>query len=237
MGLMPLTLMTDRPVLNHPSLLRLMQLASPTLPVGAYAYSQGLEWAVSQGWVRDEETAAEWIQGLLNHTLCHLDAPLLVRFYHAWQRQDMPAVEYWSTFLHASRESAELQCEDRQLGMALARLLNELGMSEAKNWLLHPAASFANLFTLAAVSWNIPLSETCAGYLWAWTENQTSAAMKLIPLGQSAGQRLLSRAIEIIPETVQRGLQITDDEIGAFAPGLALASARHEIQYTRLFRS
>lgn len=228
---------TDQGGLKHPALLRLMQLASPALPVGAYSYSQGLEWAVHQAWVHDEESAADWIQGLLNHTLCRLDVPVLAHFYNAWRRQDTPAVEYWSAFLHASRESAELQCEDQQLGRALARLLNELGIAEAKTWTAHPCASFANLFALAAARWTIPLPETAIGYLWAWVENQTTAAMKLIPLGQSAGQRLLSRATEIIPEAVQQGLQIADDEIGAFAPGLALASARHETQYTRLFRS
>ncbi len=225
------------PPLGHRSLLHLMRLASPTLPVGAYAYSQGLEWAVDQGWVCDEEGAADWIQGLLTHTLCRLDVPVLARFYTAWQRRDAAALEYWSAFLHASRESAELQCEDQQLGMALARLLSELGIAEAQTWATHPCASFANLFALAALRWTIPLPETAIGYLWAWVENQTTAAMKLTPLGQSAGQRLLCRATEIIPEVVQQGLQISDDEIGALAPGLALASARHEAQYSRLFRS
>jgi urease accessory protein len=228
---------TDKAVLKHHALLRLMQLASPALPVGAYAYSQGLEGAVNQGWVHDEESAADWIHGLLNHTLCRLDVPVLARLYNAWRSQDTPAVEYWSAFLHASRESAELQCEDQQLGRALARLLGELGIAGAGTWTAHPCASFANLFAFAAAKWTIPLPETAIGYLWAWVENQTTAAMKLIPLGQSAGQRLLSRATETIPAAVQRGLQIADDEIGAFAPGLALASARHETQYTRLFRS
>jgi len=225
------------PPFGHRSLLHLMRLASPTLPVGAYAYSQGLEWAVDQGWVCDEESAADWTQGLLTHTLCRLDVPVLARFYTAWRRQDTLVVEYWSTFLHASRESAELQCEDQQLGMALARLLSELEIPGASVWMTHPEASFANLFAFAAVRWTIPLPETAIGYLWAWVENQTTAAMKLIPLGQSAGQRLLSRATEIIPEVVQQGLQIANDEIGAFAPGLALASTRHETQYSRLFRS
>lgn len=222
---------------DHTALLRLMRLTSPALPVGAYAYSQGLEWAVEQGWVRDETSAGEWMQGVLSHTLCQLDIPVLARFYAAWQRQDNQALEYWSAFLHASRESAELQDEDRQLGMALARLLTDLEITEASHWLSHPAASFANLFALAVLRWGIALPEACLGYLWAWSENQAAAAMKLVPLGQSAGQRLLSRAIAIIPAAVQHGLRLDGDDMGAFAPGLALASARHETQYTRLFRS
>lgn len=222
---------------NPTALLRLMQLVSPMLPVGAYSYSQGLEWAVQSGWVHDEASAAEWMQGLMTHNLGQLDVPVLARLHQAWRRHDREAVGYWSALLHASRESAELQNEDRQLGWALARVLNELEIGEAQHWLPHPAANFANMFALAAAVWNISLEETCLGYLWAWSENQTSAAMKLIPLGQSAGQRLLSRAIETIPAIVQSSLRVSDDEIGAFIPGLALASARHETQYTRLFRS
>ena len=225
------------PATDHTALLRLMQLVSPMLPVGAYSYSQGMEWAVQGGWVHDETSAAEWLQGLMAHNLGQLDVPVLARLHRAWRCHDTEAAEHWSTLLHASRESAELQNEDRQLGWALARVLNELEIERARHWLSHPAASFASLFALAATAWNISLDETCLGYLWAWSENQTSAAMKLIPLGQSAGQRLLSRAIETIPGVVQQGLQIGDDEIGAFTPGLALASARHETQYTRLFRS
>lgn len=232
----PLTPITTTRV-EHTALLRLMRLTSPALPVGAYAYSQGLEWAVEQGWVRDEASAGGWMQGVLSHTLCQLDIPVLARLYAAWQRQDEQALEYWSAFLAASRESAELQCEDRQLGMALARLLGESGMAEAEKWTMHPRASFANLFALATLRWEIALPEACLGYLWAWSENQAAAAMKLVPLGQNAGQRLLVRVITIIPGVVQGGLRVEDDGIGAFAPGLALASARHETQYTRLFRS
>lgn len=230
-----ITRMTD--VADHTALLRLMQLVSPALPVGAYAYSQGLEWAAHQGWVHDEKSAAQWLQDLLRQVVCRVDVPVLIRLHHAWRCRDTAALEYWSAFLRAGRESAELQNEDRQLGMALARLLKELDVPGADSWLTHRAASFATLFALAAVHWNITLAQTCIGYLWTWAENQTSAALKLIPLGQSAGQRLLSRAAEIIPAAVQEGLHITDDAIGAFAPGLALASARHETQYTRLFRS
>ncbi|CDH47316.1 MAG: urease accessory protein UreF [Candidatus Competibacteraceae bacterium] len=225
---MPLTL---------PSLLRLLQLCSPTLPVGAYAYSQGLEYAVDRGWVRDETSAGEWILGLLNHSVRRLDVPVLARLYRGWQETDAEAVQRWNARLYASREAAELQQEDRHLGTALARLLVDLGLNEATSWRNAPQVCFATLFSLAAVRWEIPLPEAATGYAWAWTENQIIAATRLIPLGQTASQRLLVAAGSAIAAAVVDGLTLADEEIGAAAPGLALAGILHETQYSRLFRS
>lgn len=217
--------------------LRLWQLISPTLPIGAFAYSAGLEYAVEAGWVRDEAGAGEWVWGQLDETLSQLELPLLQRFYAAWQADDAAAITSWSVFLQASRETPELLAEDRQLGMALARVLTGLGLAEAAAWQDAETASLVNLFALAGVRWQIPLTSLAAGFLWAWTENQVAAAVKLVPLGQSAGQRLLFAAAQRIPAAVARGLALEDDEIGAGAFSLALASAGHETQYSRLFRS
>jgi urease accessory protein len=217
--------------------LRLWQLISPALPVGAFAWSQGQEFAVESGWVRDEAGAAAWIGGLLRHPLAQQDVPVLARCHAAWQQGDHAAAEHWSRRLLAMRESAELREEDRQLGAALARLLTDLGVAPAERWTRGEPASFACLFALASVHWHVPLEEAAQGYLWAWCENQVAAAIKLIPLGQTAGQRLLSTLIEHIPAAVTRGLAVDDDDIGYSAPGVALASALHETQYTRLFRS
>lgn len=223
--------------LNPAALLRLLQLASPALPVGAYAYSQGLEHAVVACWVRDEETAARWIIGMLEHPLAHLDAPLLARLYRGWQGDDRDAVRYWNRYLQASRESAELLAEDRQLGGALARLLADLDITTATDWRRGRAPSFATMFALAAVRWNIALPDAVSGYLWSWCENQVAAAIKLVPLGQTAGQRILSRAVGAIPAVVERALTLSDDDIGCVAPAAAIGSALHETQYSRLFRS
>jgi urease accessory protein len=216
---------------------RLWQLISPTLPIGAFAYSAGLEYAVEAGWVRGEAEAGEWIWGQLEETLSGLELPLLQRFYLAWQADDTAAIAHWSLFLQASRETPELLAEDRQLGMALARVLLNLGIDEAEAWQEAPSASFVNLFALAGVRWQIPLPMLAAGFLWAWTENQVAAAVKLVPLGQSAGQRLLFEAARRIPAAVERGLALEDDAIGVGAFGMAITSARHETQYSRLFRS
>lgn len=219
------------------ALLRLMQLVSPALPVGAYAYSQGLESAVTQQWVKDEESAWVWIDGLLRNPLCFLDVPLFARLYRAWQAKDTDKVNEWNAWLYAGREAAELQQEDRHLGTALARLLADLGVAEATAWRSAPQVCFATLFSLAATRWNIALPTATQGYLWAWAENQVAAANRLIPLGQTAGQRILQRLVPAIIHAVHQGLAIDDDEIGCAAPGLALASIGHETQYTRLFRS
>ncbi|MGA7802097.1 MAG: urease accessory UreF family protein [Gammaproteobacteria bacterium] len=231
----PITNSTTAP--EGAALLRLLQLASPTLPVGAYAYSQGLESAVDAAWVADEAAAREWILGLLDHNLADLDIPLLVRLYTAWQEKEEAAVARWTRFLWASRESAELRAEDRALGVALARLLADLGVDAARPWAAADATTYATLFALAAVSWNIALADAAAGYLWSWCENQVAAAIKLVPLGQTAGQRILCRCAERIPAVVEHGLGLADADIGSAVPGLAIASARHETQYSRLFRS
>lgn len=217
--------------------LRLWQLISPTLPIGAFAYSAGLEYAVEAGWIRSEADAGEWIWGQIEETLSHLELPLLQRFYNAWQSDDAAAINRWSAFLYASRETPELLAEDRQLGMALARVLMNLGVDEAEGWQEAEKASYINLFALAGARWQIPLEPLAAGFLWAWAENQVAAAVKLVPLGQSAGQRLLFEAARRIPTAVATGLVLEDDTIGASAFGMALASASHETQYSRLFRS
>jgi urease accessory protein len=216
---------------------RLLQLASPALPVGAYAYSQGMEYAVHAGWLRDEESAAGWILGLLHHLIGRVDVPVLARLYRAWKANDEQALQYWCGYLRACRESRELQEEDRQLGGALARLLRDLGIEEAAPWMAHPTVGFAVPFTLAAARWRVPLQAAAQGYVWSWTENQTAAAIKLVPLGQTAGQRILSRACAAIPAVVTRGLDLEDEQIGFVAQRLAIGSALHEHQYSRLFRS
>ncbi|WP_455208244.1 urease accessory protein UreF [Kaarinaea lacus] len=220
-----------------PSSLRLWQLISPALPIGAFAYSQGLEYAAEQGWVKNEETATHWIVGLINHSLSALDVPVFARLYKAWQADDLPKVLYWNQYLQASRESNELLTEDRQIGSALKQLLHDLEIHQVNHWPETEQPSFATMFALAASKWHVTLSEACQGFLWSWSENQVAAAIKLIPLGQTAGQRILSKVVKEIPAAVTHGLILPDEDIGMAAHGLGIASALHETQYTRLFRS
>jgi urease accessory protein len=218
------------------ALLRLFHLVSPALPVGAYAYSQGLEFAVQAGWVHDEASAHEWLRGIAERGVATLDLPVLLRLIRAWGRGDAAGVVHWNERLLAARETAELRAEDRHLGQALVRILAGLGVEQARRW-HNTAASFAAAFALAAVHWGVTTRAALAGYLWTWSENQVLAAVKLVPLGQSAGQRLLYRLVEAMPAMVERALAARDGEIGSAAVAQALASALHETQYTRLFRS
>ncbi len=217
--------------------LRLWQLISPTLPVGAYAYSAGLEYAVEAGWVTREADALDWIGGQLENGLAYVDVPLMSRLHAAWGADDPDAVRYWNAYLAASRETDELLAEDRHLGAALLKVLEELGACGRDRWHAPEPATFAAAFALAAVVWRIGLEAAVEGYLWAWLENQVAAAIKLVPLGQSAGQRLLFELAGRVPAVADAGLGRTEADIGNSSPGVAHASSLHETQYSRLFRS
>ena len=216
---------------------RLWQLISPTLPVGAFTWSQGLEYAVAAGWVNNESTAHEWISGLAENVIARLDLPVIDRSRLAWEQGDGHGALAWNRRLLASRETAELLSEDRAMGSALRRLALSLELPLPDEFRGREPVSFAALFAWFSHHWQIGRSEALGGYIWAWSENQTAAAMNLVPLGQTAGQRLLLALGERIAPAVQQALALRDDDIGMTAPGQCIASACHETQYTRLFRS
>lgn len=222
---------------EHITLLRLLQLASPALPVGAYAYSQGLEWAVSAGWVNDESSLANWLTQQLSHSIAGVDVPIFARLYDAAFRGDDEAQLSWSRYLIALRETRELVADDCDRGRALARLLRDLGVPAAGVWVRREDAPFAALTAVAAVAWEIPGTLAAHAYVWSWLENQVLVGVKLIPLGQVAGQRLLFDLPRRIPAACADGFARGDDEIGGMLPIVAIASSLHETQYTRLFRS
>jgi urease accessory protein len=219
------------------ALLRLLQLVSPGLPIGMYCYSQGFERAVDDGWITNAAETDEWLSGLMDTCLTRIDLPILARLYDAWECGDVEKVKFWSRTLTAFRETAELRAEDRQTGQALARLLDSLAVADMQPWIRKPEATLATVFAFAAMNWGVPRRETAMGYLWSWLENQVLCAVKLVPLGQVAGQRLLSELAGKIPVLVNEALDVADCDIGGSAFGLALASSRHEMQYSRLFRS
>ena len=219
------------------SLSRLLQIASPALPVGAYAYSEGLEYAVEAGWVDGEPGLLAWVEGRLRHGFGRLDVPLYGQLHAAWSRGDEAHAAARSEWLLANREAAELRYSDRAMGQALARVLAGLGMQSAVPWTKAPGCTFAAMFALACSRWGICPPDGAGGLAWSWAESQVAAGIRLIPLGQSAGQRVLFRLGSAIPPVCEAGLRLDDDEIGGSAFGLALASCGHEVQRTRLFRS
>jgi urease accessory protein len=232
-----MVLMTPDSLGGASSLLSLLRFVSPSLPIGAYAYSRALEYAVQSGAVHDEASSEAWILGLAVHATARLDAPILLRLYRAFAADDVEAVTRWNELLLACRESSELRLEDTQLGAALARLLVSQGHTRAEPYRKRHDVCYASMFALAAVCSQVPEQVALLGFMWAQAEGQVSAAVRLIPLGQTAGQNLQSRLVAALPACTATASALTDAEIGAFTPGLALASALHETQYTRLFRS
>jgi urease accessory protein len=221
-------------------LVRLLQLASPALPVGAYSYSQGLEAAVDKSIVRDAPTAARWIGDMLEYSIAPMEAPLLLRSIAAWRACDFAAIDNWNALFLASRETSELRAETVQMGFSLRKLLTELnGMNEdARAHLARlEEIAFPTAFACAVARWRILPQPALVAYLWAWLENQVMAAVKALPLGQTDGQRMLLTLGARLGAMAASAASLEDDELGSFAPGLALLSSRHETQYSRLFRS
>jgi urease accessory protein len=219
------------------ALVGLLRLVSPALPIGAFAYSRGLEHAVSAGWVHDEKSAEGWIVGLLEHSLCNLDGPLLVRIERALRAHDVCDALHWIEISRASRESRELLLEDDQMGRALLKLLADLDVPHAKGLLATLSHSLVAGFAVAGLHHGVAIRDLVAGLFYAACESQTGAAVRLIPLGQTSGQRILSSVLRAIPACVEHALEVLDDDIGNLAPALAMGSAWHETQYSRLFRS
>lgn len=219
------------------ALLRLIHLVSPTLPIGAFTYSQGIEWAVESGWIRDADDLHDWMADQVGTSLACLDLPLLMRMQAAAAVRDQAAMTGWIDWLLAGRESAELRREEADRGRALAELLVAWALPDAPSWKPQLTRSQAAGFAFAAAAWQITPQAAAAGYAWSWIENLVLAGIKLVPLGQTRGQQILAQLATRIPNAVQSALTIADEAIGASTPALAIASSAHETQYTRLFRS
>lgn len=219
-----------------PSFSRLLQLVSPSLPIGAYTYSQGIEWAVEQGWVTTRDDLCEWLQGLMQTNMRYLELPLFFRMLQAWQQGDEVVIQKWNNTLIASRETLELRQEEINRARAFTRLLLSLQPESAKVKPLLVQSQHACL-SYACHAWKIDADEAAAGLLWSWLENLVLSAVKIIPLGQTAGQTALLQLSESIPRIIEKARAVEDDDIGASSMALSIASSQHETLYTRLFRS
>lgn len=221
--------------------LRLLQLISPTLPTGAFTYSQGMEWAVECGWVKNESDTRRWLQSVLTDSLQYLELPLLARLYAAAESKHQASFQHWSQWLYASRETRELRQEEQQRARALFSVLNKLPdrhrWPELDSWQSALLTSQLAGYALAASHWRIAVKDLLTGYSWSWLENAVAVAIKLVPLGQTEAQRLLYELSADIEGLVERARLLEDDEIGASTVALAIASSLHENQYSRLFRS
>ena len=220
--------------MQRKALLYLLQLASPALPVGAYSYSEGLEYLISQAQIQSETDLLEWLEQELQYGAVRLEAAAMLRAYRAASQGDTQALDYWNSWLSAVKETEELRQQSWQMGGSLIRLLQEIQPQEVK---FRCPCNFAIAFGLAAATWQIEPEAATLGYLQSWATNLIMAGIKLIPLGQTAGQRLLLTLQDKISDTAQAVLALGDDDLNSCGWGLALASMAHETQYTRLFRS
>jgi urease accessory protein len=222
------------------ALARLLQLASPALPVGAYSYSQGLEAAVEAGLVHNATSAQAWIADVLAYAVARFEAPVWWRLHAAWSAGDPAQVAHWNDIFRSTRESAELRAETLQMGYSLQRLLLEIGEFEDDALVQLRGITdiaFPAAFAFAVVKWGIPARSALIAYLWAWLENQVMAALKSVPLGQTDGQRLLLALAGLLPGIADEACALVDEDLCNYAPGFAILCSQHETQYSRLFRS
>ena len=218
------------------SLLQLLQLASPSLPIGGFAWSQGLEGAIEQGWLKNEGDFLAWVDGVLAQTFRWQEVPLLKRLHDAARVQDYNNLQYWNRMALALRETAELYQEDVQMGTALLRLMRDLEFPLALEW-QEKVISYPAAFAIACAHHGIPLHQAATAFVWSWLENQIAAALKLFPLGQTAGQRVFQKIAPGVDAVIAAAMTVEDDGIGISLPGVVLSSMQHEEQYSRLFRS
>ena len=239
---LPLSLSPSCPL----SLLSLLQLASPALPIGAYSYSDGLETLVDKGVINNQKTLCQWLDQELHYGAIRLETAVMVRAYKSVVSNDLEALGYWNAWVTAAKETAELRSQSWQMGNSLIRLFLDLPyqhkvQSIASKQELAVAAgtpcNYAIAFGIAAASWQIDSTAAVLGYLHSWASNLISAGVRLIPLGQTVGQQLLLELSSSLILVTQEILALEDEQLSSCGWGLALASMAHETQYTRLFRS
>jgi urease accessory protein len=224
--------------MNHNTLLALLQLTSPALPIGAYSYSEGLETLVEQGLIRSSTDLQTWLTESLATGSIGMDLAILLRAYRAWKRDDRENLIYWNHWLSATRETAELQQQSWQMGRSLLKLLQNLYPREDWSaWDMGINWNIAIVFAIAAGLAGMDEQTAALGYAYSWVSNGVSAGVKLIPLGQTAGQQLLLSLTEPVAQAADRALTVTDDRLFSCNWGLTLASMAHETQYSRLFQS
>ncbi len=223
---------------NDSALLYLLQLASPALPVGAYSYSEGLETLVDNGVINNQENLWYWIEQELRYGAIRLEVAVMLRSHQNFCEGDIEALKAWNAWLSAARETEELRQQSWQMGHSLLKLLVDLQPQlQSVASAVGSPCNYAVVFGIAAAHWQIDSHAAILGYLHSWSANLISAGVKLIPLGQTAGQRLLLGLRDLLIEVTEEVLTLEDDDLNSCGWGLALASMAHQTQYTRLFRS
>ena len=226
--------------LSPSALLQLMRLASPSLPVGGFSYSDGFEAACDAGLATTEATALAWLLDQLHLGLARADLPAVAHAARAWKRHDAARIAELNAWVTTTRETSEWRLQGEQMGRSMLQWLRHQSEPDARLptlAALEPAPTWPIAFALAAVIAGAPVRDVLLAFAAGWAENMTQAAMKTIPLGQAAGQRMLAGLTAEIPDAVAAASALPFEDMQAFTPMLAILSSRHETQYSRLFRS
>jgi len=221
-------------------LLQLLRLASPGLPIGGFSYSQGLESALELGLVHDAASARRWLADVLQGPVCQFDAAVLVQALRAVAAADAVELARLNQRYLASRDSREQRQETVQMGYSLRQLLASLPENQAMCWpagLAGEEICLPTAWAVAAQMLGIAEREAVTALLWSWLENQVMVLLKAMPMGQTAGQQLLSALLPVLASAVERAISLSAAQHSNFAPGLMWAAMKHESQYSRLFRS
>lgn len=220
-------------------LLWLMQLASPALPVGGFSYSEGLEAAVEHGLVHDEASAQSWLLDQLHLSQSRSELPVVAQAMSAWQTHDVPRLKQLNQWLLQTRETHELRLQTEQMGRSLLDWLrNHTDVDPDRHDTCQQLPpTWPLVFALALTTRPVQVRDGLLASAFAWAENMVQAAIKSVPLGQRSGQRMLAALSADIPSAVDHAMAVNDEQRQSFSPRLAILSARHETQYSRLFRS
>lgn len=225
--------------IQNTALLKLLQLASPSLPVGAYTYSQGLEAAIEIGEVKDEASARNWLIESLS-VVSDFEAPVVWRLLQSFEERNAQAVAHWTACFVAARDTHEFRAETMQMGFSLGKLILDLKIADPSlEVLLSDQAEIPlpTAYACAAVAMGLEHEAALLGLLFSTVENQVLACVKTVPLGQVSGQRLLLSMHPEIEEAAKHAQCLKDYELSNWSPGLSILSMQHEVQYSRIYRS
>jgi urease accessory protein len=234
---------TVRQPLSAPSLLQLMWLASPALPIGGFSYSEGIEAGVDSGFITTFSIANVWLVDQLHLSLARADLAVVAKAIPAWRRGDLARIDELNGWVQQTRETSELRLQTEQMGRSMLDWLRKqpsfhvnFHVDENEQYFLK-SPTYPLVFALAASSTQASVRDCLMSFAFGWAENMTQAAVRSVPLGQTDGQRILANLTEHIPAAVDAAMRLQDSERQAFSPMLAILSSQHETQYSRLFRS